>query len=155
VKWRLENGRLVIPGSADELLLYYYKKTGDFDKAYLEASRWLANLAIVARTDWNLEDYQTWQSDLDLSYANSIMKGKEPSQWTSVWNKMTGLKNWFSGWLSRQIGSKGTAQVPETQPTPVTPPDYRPLFFLAIGAILLLIITSKSSGSQKQKANRA
>lgn len=147
MRWRLENGRLVIPGSADELLLYYYKKTGDWDKAYLEASRWLANLAIVAKTDWNLEDYQTWQSDLDLSYANSIMKGKEPSQWSSVWNRMTGLKNWFSGWLSKQIG--GTTQVPATQPTPATPPDYRPLFFLAIGAILLWVFAAKPKHSSR------
>ena len=142
IAWSISDGRLVVPGSADELLTYFYRETHDWDKAYVKSVQWLNDLSATVKTQWDLDDYQRWTQDLDVAYANRVMAPvpSGPSWWSREW---LSLKNMFGKWLSPGIPSGST-----NQPSPEKT-DYRWVFYG--GAILLAIWVLKQPSAENVK----
>lgn len=141
IAWKISDGRLVVPGSADELLTDYYNQTRDWDKAYVQAVQWLNDLSATVKTQWDLEDYQRWTQDLDAAYANRILAPTVPGgpSWLSRgWAALTGT-------VGKWLNPGGTAPARTTSKGP----DYRWAFAAAVALVALWALKRPSAADGK------
>jgi len=142
IAWSISDGRLVVPGSADELLTDFYGQVHDWDKAYVKSVQWLNDLSGTVKTQWDLEDYQRWVQDLDTAYANKIMAPKVPGGW-SWWSKeWSSLKDVFGKWLNP--GSN-------IQTIPTKGSDYRWVFYVATALLAIWVLKQPVEKGRKEK----